>query len=231
MDLSKVVKETTDKMIKDGTVEAMISEKLEKTIADGIDNALRSYSDFGKALSDKINESIQCAGRNIELPEYNQFIIKVVKEKFSQVLEENAVSHLSELIENAVSPVKKEAKVSELLEKITEIWTQEAREAGNEYIDIDVESNSDDTALYVLIKHPQYEFYHTKVTFYNFRRDGANTWHIGYLAENDKPITGKLTNRTTNMTNGVTDLLYQYYAMGTEFDMDEELESIYIADY
>lgn len=230
-DLSKIVQVATDQMIQSGKIEEIITKKLEETISSGIDDALRSYSDFGKTITEKIKESIQCAGRDIEIPAYNHFIVKVIKEKFTQVLEENAANHLAELVSNVIKPIKKEAKISEFLNFVSEAWTDTAREQGKEYIEIDVDENDEGTALYVTIKHPEYDWETVKVTFYNFKSDKDNLWHIGYINEGDQRITGRPNDRAASGTTDVTDMLFKYYAMGTKFDMDTEIENIYVADY
>ena len=97
-ELNDIVVEKTAEMINDGTVEKMISDNLEKTIGACVADALKSHSDFGRAISEKIEESIQCAGRDIEIPEYNLFIAQVVKDKFTQVLKEQAAQHVADLV-------------------------------------------------------------------------------------------------------------------------------------
>jgi translation elongation factor EF-G len=225
-ELNQIVTEKTALMINDGTIENMISERLESTIKDSIESAMRSYSDFGKAITEKIEASIQNAARKVEIPEYNQFIKQVVMDKFSQVLEENAVSHLAELIEKALPPISKEAKASHLMDRIREAWEGEAREHNKQEIEISVDENDSGEVLYVTFNHPEYNFYSVKATFYNFGRNGNTTWHIGYINEGGKAVTGRSSKGASIHRNSVTDLLFQYYAMGTEFEMDEEFESI-----
>jgi hypothetical protein len=226
-ELNEIVINKTSEMINDGTVESLITERLEKTIAESIDSAMKSYGEFGKAITQKIKSSIQCAGQDIILPEYNQFIKKVVEDKFAQVLEKNAVPHLTELIEDVIKPVKKEAKISELLNKIEELWGDIAREEGNDCINIETEENDDGTALYVSLQNPEWDDETIKVTFYSFKRD-EGLWHIGYINDDGTRITGKPINKAKTHTNGVTDMIYKYYAMGTKFEMDTEIEDIYV---
>lgn len=226
-ELSEVVSAKINEMIETGKVEEMIADKLEETIKESVNSAMRSYSDFGKAITDKISESIQTAGRDIKIPSYNRFIADVVTEKFTQVLEENAASHLAEVIEESIPAIKKEAKASDLISYIQERWSDEARENDRDTLEIESEENSDGTALYVTLKKPNEDY--IKVSFYNFRNQGA--WHIGYINERDNVITGRPINIAATYMDDVTKRLYQYYAMQTVFEMDAEFEEIDICYY
>lgn len=229
-ELNEVVTDKIALMINDGTVEKIIAEKLERTITECIDSSLKTWSTFGKVLTKKIEESMQCASNDIKIPAYNQFIKNIVSEKFSQVLHEQAADHLSELINEIIEPIKKEARISELLNSVNEAWADYAIEQGNDEIKIDVDENSDRTALYVTFHHPEYDFYNVKVSFYNFKCNKEDLWHIGYINEDGKRITGEPCNRAKISGNNITDILFKYYAMGTKFELDTKIESIYIRD-
>lgn len=225
-ELNDVVTGKIGEMISDGTVEKIISEKLEETIKESINSAMRSYSDFGKAITEKINESIQCGALDIEIPAYNQFIKSVVLEKFTQVLEENAATHLADIIEAAIPPINKQEKFSKVIDRISELWLEKAREHGKSEIEIETQENDDGTALYVTFTAPDYGE-KTKVTFYNFRDEG---WHIGYINEGGHQVTGRPSNIARTAMDDVTQMFFQYYAMQTTFENDAEFCNI-DADY
>ena len=218
-------------MIDDGSIESLINKNIESTIEEVIKDSLRSYGDFGKALKESVSEAMCIAGREIKLPEYNKFILQVVNDQFSKVLEQNSIDQLTKLISDVIEPVQKEAKISTVLNKVGEEWGDVAREQGSEEIEIDAHYNDDETALYATFKHPEYDFESVTVTFYNFnkgRDDQSDTWHIGYINVNSQRITGRSINRVAAHLDSITDILFKYYAMGTEFELDTEIESIYV---
>lgn len=229
-ELQGIVNEKIAAMVADGTVEKAIQERVENTIKECIKDAFRTYGDFGKVIKDKIETSLQTAGRDVSIPAYNQFIKQVVEDKFISILNDNAVSHLSDLVGEIVEPVQRDGKMSTLIHKISELWGDCARESGHEEIRIEAERNDDDTALYVKIYHPNYSGDNVKVTFYNFKSDDDDRWHIGYINEDDKMVSGRASNVAKTHLNEVTSLFFKYYAMGTKFEMDEEFESIYVYD-
>lgn len=221
-ELSEVVTSTINTMVTDGTVEQLIATKLKSTIATCIDDAMKSYGTFGKAISAKIEESIQRSANDIQIPAYNQFIKTVVTNKFIQLLDKNAAEHLGEIIEEALPPISKQSKFSTVMDQIQEVLGDLGRENGKDMISIDVEGNSDNTALYVTIEKPDYGD-KLKVTFYNFRGEG---WHIGYINQYGHRITGNPVNVAGICLDELSTIFYQYYAMGTNFEADVTFDSI-----
>jgi len=228
-ELNGIVSTSITKMIEDGSVEKMIQEKLKETIKDCIDSSMRSYGTFGTIIKEKIEESLKLSTRNISIPEYNKFIQSIISDQFGKILKENAVDHLQKLVNDIVKPVEKEAKFSNVIEKVQELWTDEAREHGKDEIAVEVSYNDEDTAIYVTFHHPEYDFYDVKVTFYNFNKK-KDTWHIGYINEDSSVITKRPT-CIARSTHSVTDMLFAYYAMGTEFEADEEFCNIQLNEY
>lgn len=205
----------------------MIGKNIENTISECVKDVFRSYGEFGKQIKSKIEEAIQCAGRDIEFPAYNLFIKEAVEKTFIKVLDENAVAHLTGFLEKIIKPVKKDAKVSELLDDIKAACGDDERENGADEIKIEVSENGEGTAIYVEIKT---EFAVIKVSFYNFGYDGKDTWHIGYINENGKTMTGRAINVAKASYHKISDILFKYYAMQTEFELDTEFESIDLRD-
>ena len=229
-ELNEIATRKIKDMIDNGSIETMIHENIEKTMDDIVKSSLRTYGDFGKALEESVKEAMCIAGRKISLPEYNKFIMEVVNDQFLNVLEKNALENLTEVIAEVIEPVQKEMKISVLMDKIEKSLADVALEHGSEEIEIEAEYNDDDTAIHVTIKHPEYDWEHLRVTFYNFNRgkEERNTWHIGYIREGDKRITGRSIKRANTHLDELSGFLFKCYAMGTEFELDTEIESIYV---
>lgn len=227
-ELHEIVTAKVKTMIDDGSIENMIGKRIYDTICECVKEAFQSYGNFGKSIKEKIETAIQCAGRDIEFPAYNLFVKEVAERTFIKVLDENAVAHLAEIIEEVISPVEKNAKVSDLLSEIEEACGDDARENGIEEIVIESEMSDSDEALYVKIKIDSTII---KVSFYNFKHNNNDTWHIGYINEDGVKMTGRSTNIARYAYHKISDILFKYYAMQTEFELDTEFESINLRDY
>lgn len=213
-------------MINDGTVEKYVTEGVEKAIKESIELSLKSYGTFGKTVKKKIDESMQIAGDKITIPDYNNFIAQVIESQFINVLQENAIEQLKDLVGDIIKPVTKNAKISDILKSIEKDWGDLAREQGNEEIKISVDENSENSAIYITVEHPKYDFEHVKFTLYNHHSD--EDWFIGYINTMEKTASGRFINKSSIYFNEVSAMLYKYYAMGTVFELDAEIESIYV---
>lgn len=229
IEIAEVIARETKTMAQDGTIEGFIKDELKKTIAKGIEDALRSYSDFGKVIGEKINESVQTASRGVNLPQYNQFIQEVVVSQFEKILRREAVEHLSGLIGKIIEPVEKATTSSKILREIEDAIADEMRESGEEVIQIEEKGNPEGTARHVTIKGPYGD--KLRVTFYNFHRDDEDLWHIGYINKDGTPITGGVMRAAAVHLDTLDSIFFKYYAMGTKIDMDEEFYSINLTDY
>jgi hypothetical protein len=227
-ELNEVVTSTISRLIESGEIDKMISENVEETVRASVKSALREYGSFGEAVKEHIKEAIQFDHRDVSMPIYNQFIGDIIRDKFTKVLQEDAAKHLSEIVEGIIEPVTKDAKMSDFIRLVESTWGDVARSEGNEEIEIEAEYNDDDTAVYVKIKHPEWDHECIRVTFYNFNRDGSNAWHIGYLNEDGKNLTTRTVDLAGSCINEITSALFKYYAMGTVFEMDCEIGSIYV---
>jgi len=232
-ELKNIVNSKIQEMITDGTIENMISEKLHDTIQSCVSDSLKSYSDFGQSIKTKIEESIGICGRDMTLPAYNLFIQQTVNKYYSQAIYKNISEQMETLIADIITPVTKTAKSSQLLNAIEKAWTEETREVGNEFIKITTTYNDEDTAMYVHLHHPEYDFYDLKFTLYNFTRASQpdNGWHIGYINIDGKHLTGSYISQAGEHLDSVAELLFQYYAMGTVFTIDQDFEDICVTDY
>lgn len=114
-DLSNAVAGAMAEMIKDGSVEEIIKIKLKKTVDDIIDDQLRSYSDFGKALKEKIHGDLKVNLENVTFAEYNKTIITLVEGIVNKAVTEDARGKLAADLEKLFKAPPKEIKLSEIV--------------------------------------------------------------------------------------------------------------------
>ncbi len=227
-EINEIITSKTQAIINDGTLEAMIEKRLVESIECSINDAFRSHSDFGKAISEKVKESIGAASHDVELPQYNSFIAKVVKDRFVEALEKQALENVSSLIEADLEPVTGTQTIQNILNEVENCWGGTARESGNNEIEVEVERSDSSDAIYAVFKHPEYDWYDVKVSFYNHGK--GDTYHIGYISQNDRRMTHAIDGMTH--AGDLCRYFFKLYAMRTQIDFsNDELCSIDVCGY
>lgn len=117
MNLQETVQKQLNGLVEDGTIEKIVKEKVTKTLDDIIGDSLRSYSDFGKQLSEVVKNAMQISFEKVSVVGYQKIITDIVKRK----LEEKMMSDISEPLGKEIDELfgdfeKKEYKLSELLQ-------------------------------------------------------------------------------------------------------------------
>lgn len=118
IDLNKIVNDSMEQIESEGFVEKVVKEKLEKTIKDIVDDTFRSYSDFGKNLEKHIQENLNVNLGNLNIDGYNTLVLAVVQEKLDLAIKVQGVEKIKSAMDEMLKDVKKEYKLSELIEKL-----------------------------------------------------------------------------------------------------------------
>ncbi|HGE5984791.1 TPA: hypothetical protein ACGG8H_003386 [Vibrio cholerae] len=227
-ELQQIVNEQINTMITNGAIEQMIADKLNVTVKECINEAMRSYGDFGKSIKGKIEESINASLNHVSIPEYNKFISDLVLESYTEAMNSCAKEQMKKLLDEHLAPAPKQMTAAEVLSEIRRYWEDEAREYGHYQIEIDWEKR--DTAIYMNVKNPQYDWNFINITFYNHAENDPNTYHIGYISEDERTISRSITGATHAL--GLAGFFYKLYCASTKFTgFDEALyENIYLGD-
>ena len=151
MKLAETVNETLVEMIEGDVVKEIIQKQLESTITDVVSDSMRSYSDFGKVIKEKINQVVNIAASNVELPEYTKFVSGVVIEQFDKVLHEQAKTQLEKLINKELGALNQDSiTCSQLFDKLRSSFESDEHQDER---DISVEvTRSDYGSIYITIK-------------------------------------------------------------------------------
>jgi hypothetical protein len=119
MDFRKAVIDSLDRVIASGKIEEMIEAKITKTIESILDDALRGYGDFGKAISEQVKASLKIDDR-LGLPAYNDLILKIVQRQIDgqigNAMQKQVADQLAELLQTPPA----EIKLSELAKQFGE---------------------------------------------------------------------------------------------------------------
>lgn len=198
-------------MTESGAIQQLIDKQLEDSVKEILKDSLRSYSDFGKAIKEKLSESLAGAVEKVTFPEYNKFISDAVVECVSSHMGAEVVAGIQENLKEILQPVPKQIGGTEFLERLGRFFEFESNCVESDdglYISPKWNMNDDETAIYMSVDG---EF---KVTFYDFKKDGS--WYIGYIESGSgRHITADLGGATHAM--GVIGFLYKLYCTGTTF--------------
>ncbi|WP_417536369.1 hypothetical protein [Methylophaga sp.] len=211
-ELQQIVNEQINTMITNGTIENMIAEKLNNTIKECVDDSMKCWGDFGKGIKAKIAESINCSLSRVTIPEYNTFISQLVLESYTEAMNEHGKAHMKELLDQHLAPAPKEITAQDMLNEIKKYWEDSARE--NDHDEIEIEWKERDSAFYMKVKHPEWDWQFIEVSFYNHSEADENTYHIGYINEDDKTISGCITGATHAL--GLAGYFYKLYCAKTK---------------
>jgi len=118
MEIEKIIQQQFGEIVESGFVEMKIRENLEKTIASIINDCLKSYSDFGKEVKEKVKQSLSIGNMDLKLPEYNQLVCNWITEMINTTLISTGKKQIEENIKKFFKPLEKsEYKISEIIEK------------------------------------------------------------------------------------------------------------------
>lgn len=137
MNLEQNIKDVIGTKLSDGTIEKIISEKLEKGINEAMEDLFRSYGDVGKTIKDKVKEVLIPA---IEKHNFSDHIVKL-DTVLTEIVNSTALIENKTLLENfkdlMIEEDIKVIKTSYLFEKWCEFVAKEVETNG-------LEVNSDD---------------------------------------------------------------------------------------
>ncbi len=210
-ELNELIVARMNNMTESGAIQQLIDKQLEDSVKDILKNSLRSYSDFGKAVTEKLEASLSDAVSKVSFPEYSHFISAAVVDCVSAHMNEHVVAGIQEQIKEVLQPVPKEITGEKFLSELGRFFDHSSDGVEFEdgpYILPEWSMNSGETAVYMKVED---QF---KVTFYDFKQNGS--WYIGYIEDDrERHITADLGGATR--TYGVIGYLYKLYCTGTIF--------------
>lgn len=214
MDIQVIVQQQLEKIIQEGKLEEIIRAKVEKTLEEVVQDAVRSYSDFGKGLKEEINKAFKINFERISAVDYNHIVVTIVKEQLDKNLLTSVKEPIIEEINGYLGELeKKEWRLSEIVDKLKE--TIDDRGDGGE-ITLHVErSNYGSTYIYMDVEEGKRqhdcEYYFSLTTKtgipYMFR---SGKWH---------PHNGDL--RVDTLHGSFEKLLFRLYAQKCTIIIDE----------
>lgn len=113
MDINALINEATSKIIEE-RMPLMVEEKVAKMMDGILDNIFKTYSDTGKSIQKKIEESLQVNLKKFDLIDYAGLVANHVN---TQLVKEVNLQHITNLIRETVGVVNaEEMKLSEIID-------------------------------------------------------------------------------------------------------------------
>lgn len=229
-DFNMAVQTAMKTMTEDGSIEKLIEEKLRETVGSIVHEQLRSYSDFGKALQEKIDKELSIDLKNVTFTEYNKVVLNLIEGQVNHAVTGEALEKLKSDINKLFAPPPKEIKLSEVVDKFKE----ESMEWGH-----------DDAEQIALIIEPrEYGFVGIGLHPNNtkgYRHETITSWqdcdfYMSISISEEDENKGKLSRvydrsglgRDQFMPtclSGITRLLYQMYCTGSVLIFDKGFDS------
>jgi hypothetical protein len=126
-DLQGVVNGAVEAALKSGgPVEKLVSEQVNKAIAEAFTSQFRSYSDFGKAVQKAVADALTFDPDKFEIQRYHLLIRDVVKRRVEEKMTLEFAVELDKLLADLHEPVPAELKLSELVAAFIEHFEKES---------------------------------------------------------------------------------------------------------
>ncbi|KVZ18618.1 hypothetical protein WT88_29490 [Burkholderia stagnalis] len=207
-------------IISSGLIEKAIEENIAKTVESTIREQLRSYSDFGKAIEERVKTALQVNFDNLGLPGYNDLILKIVRAQVDANVQSTLAAQVEKQMTELLTPAPAELTLSALVAEFIED-SKRYDNSGPDRITLIVEEDSSYSStkfhhIYLDKEEGQgkYECHH-RIDVHNGKMYNVL---IGKQDPDKKLFVGSLY--------GFERRIFQLYAAGTKLIVDGDEDSI-----
>lgn len=119
-DLKTAVSTAFANVVASGAIEQAIEKQLASTIGDLIKHELREYSDFGKAIKERVQQALCVNLGQMDLPSYNDLILQIIRRQVDGIMQSEAAqqleSNMAKLLEQAPAEITLQKLIEEFIE-------------------------------------------------------------------------------------------------------------------
>jgi len=142
-EMEKAVLEAFKGMAETGKINEFIESAVQETVGDIVNGLFRRYSDFGKALREYLEESLNVDFSGLGLEGYNDFILKIIKARLDADIYGGAQQQIGEALNEILKVPPKEIKLSELVKEFKEhVVSRNRNETPSGYCDVRYEKDN-----------------------------------------------------------------------------------------
>lgn len=210
----------------EGTFQEIIDKRVTEALDEMVKSALRSHSEPGKALKQKLEAALMGNINNITFPEYGHFLEQQVTEQYAQALHGQFAAQFKESLDEIIQPVPKVITGSEFMESLTSMLSDEVNEAGGE---LELEWDTRDQTIDLKIPCGCGEL---RVTFYSFLSNDPKGWGIGYIHDDRERCLTHGVSGATHASGALEKWLFKLYCSKSEIIglADHEGECLSVID-
>ena len=225
--LKEAVAAAFDKVVASGAIEEAINKSIASAVNSAINEQLRDYSDFGKALKAKVATLVEINLDEIDIPSYRQLVGDIVKKRVGAVMSAEFTEKLDKDIAELLAPAPAEITLENLLEefKASKKDAHNAYELSGNRFTLIIERNErlDGYMDVYLDEEPQKEKYSCDI---HFRiKDAGEVWGLKLNGDDlkNKIFVGPMFNfekRLFQMYTAKTRLIIEADADADDFDTE-----------
>lgn len=237
MVIEKVVQEELAKIVESGKVREMIAVSLAKSIQSSIEEALRSYGDFGKALSLKVKDAIGVELGNVNLQTAAIGLGKLVEAQVSRYITEQTHPMLLKQLDDLFQPSPKSISLQALIDAYKDDEASDAADDGVDRCGL-VITNDDRSWIRIGLNPKPTKREMNKITYSHgdtpirdasdceiqinaMRRDDGTGYDFKWISFNNSEIRKKTTSTfLPTSLYGLSRRLFQMYAAGTVLTLE-----------
>lgn len=213
LDLNKIVNDSLVKIAAEGYVEKVVEKRLKESIESVIDDLFRSYSDFGKNLKKEVGEKLKVNLGELKLDGYNVMVLNAVKAKLDEAIHIQGVERIKGSLDNLLVDVKKEYKLSELIEEMKRDATEYNDDHYGEEISFHIDPDSSVLSFIYFDPDEDKEKYQCQYRLVLDKDGSMNSISIGDRKFDNRLIMGGL--------HGFEETLFKIYSTGAKIIIDE----------
>lgn len=212
--LDCVIHAAIDNLVESGKLDELVTDKIERTVADIIDQSLRSYSDFGKALTKYVGDNLNVNFDMLDIEGYNEFILKIIQKQLDGRLMDESAKRVAEDLETLLGHPPGEISLSGLIETFKKkIMDDEFHDEEHELTDISWHWRDDGGGFsYASWDADPGKPYHACAYQIGFHHGAAFSWRINEQDPKSRLFMGPLYDFDRR--------LFQIYAAGTPIILD-----------
>lgn len=149
-DLKSAVSTAFANVVASGAIEQAIEKQLASTISSLIQHELRDYSDFGKALKERVQQAVAVNLDRMDLPSYNDLILQIIRRQLDGAMQSEAVQQLESNMAKLLAAPPAEMTLEKLIEEFIDANKEDRegesftliidRKYGSTYVCLDDES-------------------------------------------------------------------------------------------
>lgn len=212
-ELSNVIAAAFDNIVASGAIEKAIEEKLQETIVSAVNDQLKSYSDFGKAIKEKVAQVVNVNMEHMDLPSYGDLVMKILRRQLDAHMQGEFAQRLEADMAALLETAPAEITLESIIEKFIDAYKEDR--AGEDFT-LRIENDGGSFTYIGLDKEPNQSEYECDF------RIGVHQGEVFNLRLNGDDVQKKMF---VGPLRGFEKLLFQMYTAKTKLVIPDDADA------